>query len=234
MTEIKNLLTSCGFTPILDPIVKKYGYMTAIVFGAVHRFAMMEDGICRASYETMADMIGCSKGAISKHIGILVSDGLLKQHGKAMEGSPAKFSISVHVVNGLHTELCEARSLSEQNRSRGERIRSRGEPKKEERKNYNDDSGEKTSPTLTALVANYQDVISLTLSQTMADELADYAGRVKVEWVVNAFKVAEAQNVRKWAYVRAILDSCIAAGRWVDKRGNQSSQTTINGRVMTW
>lgn len=91
----------------------------------------------------------------------------------------------------------------------------------------NDDNGVFDEKALQAIVANYEDIISVQYSSTMADEFKKYAAQVRPEWVANAFKVAEAQNVRKWSYVRAILNSCIDAGGWVDKR-NENGQGAVS------
>lgn len=98
----------------------------------------------------------------------------------------------------------------------------------------NDDSGVVDEKALQAIIANYQDIINVQFSSTLANEFKEYATQVRPEWVANAFKVAEAQNVRKWSYIKAILDSCIADGRWVDRRngngrGNGSKTYLGNG-----
>jgi len=64
----------------------------------------------------------------------------------------------------------------------------------------------------------YENNIAVTVSPILADELKDYSARIKdPEWIRHAFKQAAAANVRKWSYVKAILDSCITAGRITEK-----------------
>lgn len=48
--------------------------------------------------------------------------------------------------------------------------------------------------------------------QEMADRLTTLRERNALDWWDMALKVAEDNNARKWAYVRATLDNCIAAG----------------------
>lgn len=66
---------------------------------------------------------------------------------------------------------------------------------------------------LKLITKRYTSAITVTVSPRMADEFKDYAGQCRdPAWIDYAFDQAEDANVRKWSYVRTILDSCIAAG----------------------
>ena len=58
----------------------------------------------------------------------------------------------------------------------------------------------------------YEDNIGL-ISPILADELKDAEMTYPLEWIEDAFKIAVENNVRKWSYIRAILERMATAGR---------------------
>jgi DnaD/phage-associated family protein len=58
----------------------------------------------------------------------------------------------------------------------------------------------------------YEDNIGL-ISPILADELKDAQATYPPEWVEDAFKIAVENNVRRWSYIRAILERMATAGR---------------------
>jgi DNA replication protein len=58
----------------------------------------------------------------------------------------------------------------------------------------------------------YEDNIGL-ISPILADELKDAEATYPEEWIEDAFKVAVENNVRKWSYIRAVLERMATAGR---------------------
>lgn len=74
----KTVLTKVdGFTPIIDGIVSKYGYVAAMVFGVVWRYCQLKDNKCTASQETMASKIGIKRQTFNRNIKTLVENGYL-------------------------------------------------------------------------------------------------------------------------------------------------------------
>ena len=67
-----------GFTPIIDQLAEQYGLMRAAIFGRIWRFCQMEDGVCRASLDTIASSLGIDKATVMRHASELVKDGYLK------------------------------------------------------------------------------------------------------------------------------------------------------------
>jgi DNA-binding Lrp family transcriptional regulator len=67
-----------GFTTLPDLLVKRYGLFTAAVFGRMWRYCQMQDGVCRATLDTIATELNVSKMTIIRHIETLVYDGFLK------------------------------------------------------------------------------------------------------------------------------------------------------------
>ncbi len=58
----------------------------------------------------------------------------------------------------------------------------------------------------------YEDNIGL-ISPILADELKDAEINYPPEWIEDAFKVAVENNVRKWSYIRAVLEGMETSGR---------------------
>jgi len=58
----------------------------------------------------------------------------------------------------------------------------------------------------------YEDNIGL-LSPILADELREAEGAYPADWIEEAFRLAVANNVRKWRYIRAILDRWATEGK---------------------
>jgi DNA replication protein len=67
----------------------------------------------------------------------------------------------------------------------------------------------------------YEDNIGL-LSPILADELRDAEATYPANWIEDAFRIAAANNVRKWRYIQAIL------GRWASEgRGDATGRRDI-------
>ncbi|GAB4437260.1 MAG: DnaD domain protein [Anaerolineae bacterium] len=58
----------------------------------------------------------------------------------------------------------------------------------------------------------YEDNIGL-ISPILADELKDAEATYPQEWIEDAFKIAVENNVRKWSYIRAVLERMATSGR---------------------
>ena len=58
----------------------------------------------------------------------------------------------------------------------------------------------------------YEDNIGL-LSPILADELRDAEETYPADWIEDAFRIAVADNVRKWRYILAILERWATEGR---------------------
>ena len=174
------------------------------------------DGKCWPSIEDISRRCGMSDRNVRKILRRLEESGVvsvLKNGGMKTKSGYTNLYI-INIKGGNHSSGDEGNHSSPK------------PPVNPQLNPHNDNS----EIALKALTTNYQDFISLSMTSTMADELTEYASKVKPDWVANAFKVAEAQNVRKWSYVRAILDSCITAGRWVDKRNGRAAANGTTGR----
>jgi DNA replication protein len=74
------------------------------------------------------------------------------------------------------------------------------------------------------IFALYEQIIGL-LSPIIADELREAEKTYSAEWIVEAFHIAAEQNVRKWIYVRRILERWAAEGK-DDEANRQNSRTS--------
>ncbi len=68
----------------------------------------------------------------------------------------------------------------------------------------------------------YEDNIGL-ISPILADELKDAEATYPPEWIEDAFKIAVDNNVRKWSYIRAVLEKMATVGRGDSKPQQQDS-----------
>lgn len=67
-----------GFTPILDTMSSRYGLVGAAVFGVVWRHANMRNGVCSASQERMAELLGVNRMTVNKWIATFCDNGYLE------------------------------------------------------------------------------------------------------------------------------------------------------------
>ncbi|RME73536.1 MAG: DnaD domain protein [Chloroflexi bacterium] len=70
----------------------------------------------------------------------------------------------------------------------------------------------------------YEDNIGL-ISPIIADELKDAEATYPPEWIEDAFKIAVENNVRKWSYIRAILERMATAGRGDIKKPDEAGKS---------
>ncbi len=70
----------------------------------------------------------------------------------------------------------------------------------------------------------YEDNISL-ISPIIADELKDAEMTYPQDWIEDAFKIAVENNIRKWSYIRAILERMAASGRGDHQKQKDAEKT---------
>ena len=70
----------------------------------------------------------------------------------------------------------------------------------------------------------YEDNIGL-ISPILADELKDAEATYPPEWIEDAFKIAVDNNVRKWSYIRAVLEKMATIGRGEGKKPHDSGKS---------
>ena len=145
--------TMSGFTPAPDALIKKYGYMTALVWGRIWRYCQMSDGVCRAKIETIAAELGMSDRTIFRHIEPLVEDGYLKDMTPDLRNRPhlyadtGKLRIKIFIeatMTESQSRLTQSRSTTTQSQSQTDRESDEESIKKEIKK-------KKTTPDFSTL-----------------------------------------------------------------------------------
>jgi DNA-binding Lrp family transcriptional regulator len=82
------LVETNGFTPVIDSLAKKFGFVTSLVFGRVWRYCQMEKGLCTAAQDKIAEEIGASRWTVIRHLKILVENGYLKDLTPGLKNRP--------------------------------------------------------------------------------------------------------------------------------------------------
>jgi DNA-binding Lrp family transcriptional regulator len=77
-----------GFTPVIDDLIEEMGLMSSVVFGRIWRYCQMEDGVCKASLETIGDGIGVDKATVMRHAKELCEAGYLKDLTPELRNRP--------------------------------------------------------------------------------------------------------------------------------------------------
>lgn len=103
-----------GFTPVIDALVTEVGLVTAVVYGVAWRFCQMEDGVCRASVRTMADMTGINRETIRRHLQTLCDAGYLRDTTPGLRNRP---HIYADTGQALIRGLVEARTTDTESRA---------------------------------------------------------------------------------------------------------------------
>jgi len=70
----------------------------------------------------------------------------------------------------------------------------------------------------------YEQNMGLIQSSMLAEELTDAEQTYPAEWIEEAFRIAVANNVRRWAYVRSILERWAQEGRGPRREDEERSE----------
>jgi hypothetical protein len=65
------------FTPAPDMLLEKYGVYKALVFGRIRRFCEMQEGVCKASQQSIAEWLGMKRWTVYRAIITLKEDGYI-------------------------------------------------------------------------------------------------------------------------------------------------------------
>lgn len=66
-----------NWTPVFDSIVKTHGVMGALIYGRMLRYSQMQDGVCKASVETIAKELGINRMTVIRAQERLDAAGLI-------------------------------------------------------------------------------------------------------------------------------------------------------------
>ena len=172
----------------------------------------MEDGVCSAAQQRMADELGISRVTFCNHLETLVTAGYLEDKTPGLLGVPHTYrdtgkaglsiSFTAQPVKNIDTSCKKSLQPPVKN------LYSKIVVKKEINKDTT--TREKEAAVFTA----YQDSIAM-LDGHMRDVLSDYLDNLKIppEWMIDAFHIAAEHNKRNWAYCAAILKRWAVEGK---------------------
>lgn len=100
--------TASGYTPAPDALCKKYGFVTAMVWGRVWRFCQGRDGVCRAKLETIAQSLGMSERTIIRHMDVLVKGGYFVDLTPDLRNKPHTYADTRKLRLAFSTDIIES------------------------------------------------------------------------------------------------------------------------------
>lgn len=202
-----------GFTPVFDAMVEVYqDKIRALVFGAVWRYCQLEDGVCKASLETIGKMIGVDKATVQRHVVVLCEDGYLRDLTPGLRHRPHVYAETGKIVMRSKIEGVAVRkprvaqskpTVADSNASVAESTLS---------KDFNKLNEETT--TTTAKPNNFRLYESNIgpLTPMISDALKDAEKTYSPEWVERAILEAAKSNVRNMKYIEGILQGYAKRG----------------------
>jgi len=185
-----------GFTPVPDVLSKKYGAVTALVFGLIWRYSQMEDEVCRASLDRIGQDIGATGRTVQNHIKVLEKDGYIKDLTPGVRNEPHQYQdtgkIRMKVWIGMGEEV-------------GKNFSPRSEKISIEESTTN-------GVVIKNIYAMYESNIGV-LTPVIADTLDMAEKEYPADWLAEAIKLAVLNNKRNWRYCEAILRRWKTAGK---------------------
>ena len=193
-----------GFTPVPDALTKKYGPVTAHVFGVIWRFSQMEDEVCRASLTRIGLDIGISGRTVQNHIKVLEEGGYIKEMTRTIRNEPHKYKDTGKIKMKMWAGMVE---------TVGKDFR----PRSEETSIEESTTISKDSKNIFAL---YENNIG-PITSVSKDILLDAEKTYPADWIFDAIRLAVENNKRNWKYCEAILKRWQTNGKDSGKKEQQ-------------
>ena len=115
------LLDEHRWTPIIEPLAQEVGLVCAAVYGAVWRKCQMEDGICRASLDTLGKDINVDRATVMRSIKKLCELDYLTDQTPDRRNAPHTYTLSKSVAecnsNTVVMRNSPKESVAEENKS---------------------------------------------------------------------------------------------------------------------
>jgi DnaD/phage-associated family protein len=192
------LVTSSGFTPCPDALVKEYSHTTALIWGRIWRYSQMADGVCRASVERICDDLCLSDKTVAKHISLLESGNYVIDNTPDIRNIPhvyvdtgkLRIKISIDFDEKAGTE--NFRTGTEKLRMKNLLLRGAGAKSK--------------------TFAAYEENIG-ALTAMISETLQDAEREFSEAWILDAIMLAVKNNKRNWRYCDTILKRWKADGK---------------------
>jgi DnaD/phage-associated family protein len=245
--ENKTVLSDVGgFTPVIDAIVEDLGFISAGVFGVIWRYCQMSDGKCTASQSRLAEKLGVNVRTIQRCAEKLVTAGYLRvivkkgvgveyyDTGKAglriqISGYNNKISPSIitEAENSLRHRV--AATYDTESQQPTTQSRTKIDIKKDLKDTTAAVNAEPNENLETAKVFKaYEQEIGMLTAFTR-EEVLDAIEHYPHDWIIEAIKEAAKNNVRKWSYARAILESWKVNGYKTDVRSKKQNGKSKQG-----
>lgn len=200
-----------GFTPLFDAIVSIYHDETiAAVFGAIWRYCQMEDGVCKASLDTIAGAIGVDKATVMRHAKTLCDDGYLKDLTPELRNRPHIYAETGRVVMRSRIDGVAQRNVGVAQRNSRVAQSNATVAQSKLNKDLKKDSIKQLTTTTTAqpttqnIFKVYESNIG-PLTPLIADALKDHEKSYGPEWVARAIEEAAKMNARNLKYIEGVL-----------------------------
>jgi len=194
---MKQIETSVSrFTPAPDILVEAYGITCAVVWGKIWRYCQMEDEICRAAQERLADELNISRPTLDKYIKILEDEKYIKDKTPDLRNKP-------HIFITTSKLQLKVSIFMEQSTV----------------KNFYPESKESLLEESTTISKDSKNIFALyesniaPLTSIMADTLRDAEMEYPADWIYDAITLAVTNNKRNWKYCEAILKRWKADGK---------------------
>lgn len=144
--ELPSVLS--GFTPAPDILIRRYGYVTALVWGRVWRYCQGKDGICHAKLETIAGELGMSVRTVIRHIEPMVTDGYLKDTTPELRNRPHIYAdtFKIRIRISVEATMTESHSAMTESHSHSDRKSHEESIKKEIKKERKATAAPRTPP----------------------------------------------------------------------------------------
>ena len=241
--ENKTVLADVGgFTPAIDTIVDELGFMCAGVFGVIWRYCQMSDGKCTASQSKLAEKLGVSVHTVQRHAERLINSGYLRAVVKDGIGieyyDTGKAGLRIQVTGYNNKEPTSSTTNDTENNLRQNvaptyaKIGHLPMPNLDTKKDIKIDIKDTATAAVndepnenleTAKVFKaYEQEIGMLTAFTR-EEVLDAIEHYPHDWIIEAIKEAAKNNVRKWSYARAILESWKVNGYKTDVRSRTQS-----------
>lgn len=230
------LATVDGFTPIIDTVVQDVGLMAAAVFGKVWRYCQMQDGVCKASQERIAEELGITRKTVNNYLSTLVEAGYLIDTTPEALGTPhiyadtGKAGMAINMIATSQPVTNLHRGCNNFTQGGVTILPSKIVLKKEE------DTlpllGEKSDKIFSAYESNIG-----TLTPMIADELKDLDKTYSEDWLIAAIGESVLNEKRNLKYVAAILKRWKVEGFRSKVRGPGGGKQTpaqAQDEIMDW
>ena len=117
-----------GFTPLIDILVEKHDLITAAVFGRAWRYCQMENRICSASAETIAEELSISTKTVRRRLRLLCQEGYLRDETPNRRNAPHVYSDTgkAQLVASIEAKISQTESPTKEDEV-GQRVQAVGQ-----------------------------------------------------------------------------------------------------------